>query len=53
MYPMCSLSYIQLLHPLGATSPIAKFLANNKEGGMHHICIEVKHSFVGVFIPWP
>jgi methylmalonyl-CoA/ethylmalonyl-CoA epimerase len=32
---------IELLHPLGATSPIAKFLERNKDGGMHHICYEV------------
>lgn len=34
-------SKIELLHPLGDTSPIAKFLANNRAGGMHHICFEV------------
>jgi methylmalonyl-CoA/ethylmalonyl-CoA epimerase len=32
---------IELLHPLGANSPIAKFLENNPSGGMHHICYEV------------
>ncbi len=32
---------IELLHPLGEGSPIAKFLANNPSGGMHHICYEV------------
>ena len=32
---------IELLHPLGDNSPIAKFLANNPDGGMHHICYEV------------
>lgn len=32
---------IELLHPLGADSPIAKFLERNKDGGMHHICYEV------------
>jgi methylmalonyl-CoA/ethylmalonyl-CoA epimerase len=32
---------IELLHPLGATSPIAKFLAANPSGGMHHMCFEV------------
>lgn len=32
---------IELLHPLGASSPIAKFLEKNKNGGMHHICMEV------------
>jgi len=34
-------SKIELLHPLGEHSPIAKFLANNPAGGMHHICYEV------------
>jgi methylmalonyl-CoA/ethylmalonyl-CoA epimerase len=32
---------IELLHPLGATSPIAKFLADHPAGGMHHVCYEV------------
>ncbi|WP_417463602.1 methylmalonyl-CoA epimerase [Kordiimonas sp.] len=32
---------IELLHPLGEGSPIAKFLTNNPSGGMHHICYEV------------
>jgi methylmalonyl-CoA/ethylmalonyl-CoA epimerase len=32
---------IELLHPLGANSPIAKFLAANPSGGMHHVCFEV------------
>ena len=29
---------IELLEPLGANSPIAKFLADNPAGGIHHIC---------------
>jgi methylmalonyl-CoA/ethylmalonyl-CoA epimerase len=33
---------IELLHPLGANSPIAKFLERNPEGGMHHLCYEVE-----------
>ena len=33
---------IELLHPLGDGSPIAKFLANNPSGGMHHVCYEVE-----------
>lgn len=33
---------IELLHPLGADSPIAKFLAANPSGGMHHLCYEVE-----------
>jgi methylmalonyl-CoA/ethylmalonyl-CoA epimerase len=32
---------IELLEPLGAESPIAKFLDNNPAGGMHHLCYEV------------
>lgn len=32
---------IELLHPLGADSPIAKFLTSNPSGGMHHLCFEV------------
>ena len=32
---------IELLHPLGDNSPIANFLERNKDGGIHHICIEV------------
>lgn len=32
---------IELLEPLGDGSPIAKFLASNADGGMHHICYEV------------
>jgi len=33
---------IELLHPLGDDSTIAKFLANNPGGGMHHVCYEVE-----------
>ncbi|WP_275790627.1 methylmalonyl-CoA epimerase [Pararhizobium gei] len=32
---------VELLEPLGETSPIAAFLARNPGGGMHHICYEV------------
>ena len=32
---------IELLHPLGERSPIAKFLAEHPGGGMHHVCYEV------------
>ncbi len=32
---------IELLHPLGAASPVAKFLADHPTGGMHHVCYEV------------
>ena len=33
---------IELLHPLDASSPIAKFLERNPDGGMHHLCYEVE-----------
>ncbi|WP_286828571.1 MULTISPECIES: methylmalonyl-CoA epimerase [Kordiimonas] len=33
---------IELLHPLGEGSPIAKFLEKNASGGMHHVCYEVE-----------
>ena len=33
---------IELLEPLGADSPIAKFLDRNPDGGIHHICYEVE-----------
>ena len=33
---------IELLQPLGANSPIAKFLERNPDGGMHHLCYEVE-----------
>ncbi|MBV9557865.1 MAG: methylmalonyl-CoA epimerase [Pseudolabrys sp.] len=33
---------IELLEPLGAESPIAKFLDRNPDGGIHHICYEVE-----------
>ena len=32
---------IELLEPLGASSPITKFLERNADGGIHHICYEV------------
>ena len=32
---------IELLEPLGADSPITRFLEKNPDGGMHHICYEV------------
>ncbi|RBI75748.1 methylmalonyl-CoA epimerase [Roseovarius sp. TE539] len=33
---------IELLHPLGADSPIAGFLEKNPSGGIHHVCYEVE-----------
>jgi methylmalonyl-CoA/ethylmalonyl-CoA epimerase len=32
---------IELLQPLGASSPIAGFLERNAAGGIHHVCYEV------------
>src|SRR5215213_4363310 len=32
---------IELIAPLGASSPIAKFLERSPGGGMHHVCYEV------------
>jgi methylmalonyl-CoA/ethylmalonyl-CoA epimerase len=32
---------IELFQPLGANSPIAKFLDRNPDGGVHHLCYEV------------
>ncbi|HUE78706.1 MAG TPA: methylmalonyl-CoA epimerase [Sphingomicrobium sp.] len=34
-------SQIELIEPLGADSPIVKFLEKNPLGGQHHICFEV------------
>jgi methylmalonyl-CoA/ethylmalonyl-CoA epimerase len=34
-------SKIELMTPLGADSPVAKFLDKNPAGGMHHVCYEV------------
>lgn len=33
---------IELLHPLGDSSPIAPFLARTPKGGIHHVCYEVE-----------
>lgn len=35
-------SKIELLTPLGAHSPIQKFLTAKPEGGIHHLCYEVE-----------
>ncbi|MEP3114983.1 methylmalonyl-CoA epimerase [Nisaea sp.] len=32
---------IELLYPLGDSSPISAFLEKNPSGGMHHVCYEV------------
>ena len=34
-------SQIELIEPLGADSPVVKFLERNPEGGQHHLCFEV------------
>ena len=36
---------IELLEPLGAHSPVTKFLDRNPDGGVHHICYEVDNIF--------
>jgi methylmalonyl-CoA/ethylmalonyl-CoA epimerase len=33
---------IELLEPLGASSPIKGFLNKNPSGGIHHVCYEVE-----------
>ncbi|KAF0852618.1 mitochondrial methylmalonyl-CoA epimerase [Andalucia godoyi] len=33
---------IELLEPYGESSPISNFFKKNADGGIHHICIEVK-----------
>ena len=33
---------IELLHPLGDGSPISKFLEQNPNGSIHHLCFEVQ-----------
>lgn len=33
---------IELIEPLGETSPIINFLEKNPKGGQHHVCFEVK-----------
>jgi methylmalonyl-CoA/ethylmalonyl-CoA epimerase len=32
---------LELMTPLGDTSPVARFLLEHPAGGMHHICFEV------------
>lgn len=32
---------IELMEPLRAESPVAKFLARNPKGGIHHFCLSV------------
>ena len=33
-------SQIELIEPLGAESPILRFLERNPDGGQHHVCFE-------------
>jgi methylmalonyl-CoA/ethylmalonyl-CoA epimerase len=33
---------VELIEPLGAASPIEKFLDRNPDGGIHHVCYEVE-----------
>ena len=33
---------VELLEPLGETSPILGYLEKNKNGGIHHLCFEVE-----------
>lgn len=33
---------IEFLQPLGADSPITRFLDKNPDGGIHHVCYEVE-----------
>ncbi|HJM94035.1 MAG: methylmalonyl-CoA epimerase [Alphaproteobacteria bacterium] len=35
-------SKIELLHPLGEDSTVAKYLERSPDGGIHHICFEVE-----------
>ena len=32
---------IELLHPIGSSSPVSNFLKQNPNGSIHHICYEV------------
>jgi methylmalonyl-CoA/ethylmalonyl-CoA epimerase len=41
VFVMLDNTKIELLEPLGASSPIAAFLERNPAGGMHHVCYEV------------
>jgi len=34
---------IELIEPLGETSPILSFIAKNPAGGQHHLCYEVEN----------
>src|SRR5947209_6058637 len=34
-------SQIELIEPLGSSSPVERFLEKNPLGGQHHVCFEV------------
>lgn len=38
-------SQLELIEPLGETSPIQKFLEKNPNGGQHHVCFEVENIY--------
>ncbi len=38
-------SQIELIEPLGANSPIRKFIERNPAGGQHHVCFEVENIY--------
>ena len=38
-------SKLELIHPLGSESPVAKFLQDNQMGAIHHVCYEVRDIF--------
>ena len=40
---------IELISPLGADSPISKFLGRNPNGGIHHICYEVENIDAAIY----
>ena len=35
-------STVELLHPFGENSPVARFLEKNPRGAIHHLCYEVQ-----------
>ena len=39
---------VELLEPLGETSPILGYLEKNRNGGIHHLCFEVEDIEVAV-----
>ncbi|XP_018651539.1 hypothetical protein Smp_185850 [Schistosoma mansoni] len=46
---------IELIQPLGDNSPISKFIESNKNGGLHHLCVEVSIYILlisGFYLPY-